>query len=175
MNLRDRDNHRKEFDETVATSLLDAIQQGATLKDIQGMPHDVMDGIYAYAYQFYQQGRLEDAEVFFRFLCVYDFYNPEYPMGLAAVFQLKKEYAKAIDFYALAFSLSKQDYRPMLYGGQCYLSMGKASMARRCFKTVMDNPADERLKQIAASYLAGLDEVTAKAQRESSEPEQESS
>lgn len=175
MNQRDRGNHQQEFDETVAVSLLDAIQQGATLKDIQGMPPDVMDGIYAYAYQFYQQGRLEDAEVFFRFLCIYDFYNPEYPMGLAAVFQLKKDYAKAIDFYALAFSLSKGDYRPMLYSGQCYLLMGKAPKARRCFKTVVDNSADERLKQMAASYLAGLDEVKAEADRAQPVPEGESS
>ncbi len=28
-------------------------------------------------------------ETFFRFLCIYDFYNPDYTMGLAAVCQLK--------------------------------------------------------------------------------------
>ncbi|WP_279613177.1 tetratricopeptide repeat protein [Burkholderia sp. BCC1630] len=42
-----------------------------------------MDGIYAYAYRFYQRGRLDEAEVFFRFLYIYDFYNVDYATGLA--------------------------------------------------------------------------------------------
>ncbi|WP_415867904.1 SycD/LcrH family type III secretion system chaperone, partial [Burkholderia ambifaria] len=112
--------------ERMASSMIEAIQSGATIKDIQGVSQDMMDGVYAYAYRFYQQGKLEEAEVFFRFLCIYDFYNVEYAMGLAAVFQLKGNYAKAIDLYALAFALAKDDYRPMLHVGQCHLMLGKA-------------------------------------------------
>jgi len=174
MRSRERGDDEQNMDAKVAASLLSAIQQGATLKDIQGVSSDMMDGIYAYAYQFYQQGRLEDAEAFFRLLCMYDFYNPEYPMGLAAVFQLKEDHARAIDLYALAFSLSKQDYRPMFYSGQCYLFMGKAPMARQCFKTVLESAPDERLKQMAASYLAGLDEIDAKADQAEPAPGDES-
>ncbi|MGY4730884.1 type III secretion system translocator chaperone SicA [Burkholderia pyrrocinia] len=148
----------------MATALLEAVQNGATLKDLHGVSQDLMDGIYAFAYRFYQQGRLDDAEVFFRFLCIYDFYNVEYAMGLAAVCQLKKEYSKAIDLYALAYSLSRDDYRPMFHTGQCHLMMGKAPLARRCFSIVVERSSDERLKQKAASYLDGLDEVGAVAQ-----------
>lgn len=148
----------------MATALLEAVQNGATLKDLHGVSQDLMDGIYAFAYRFYQQGRLDDAEVFFRFLCIYDFYNVEYAMGLAAVCQLKKEYSKAVDLYALAYSLSRDDYRPMFHTGQCHLMMGKAPLARRCFSIVVDRSSDERLKQKAASYLDGLDEVGAVAQ-----------
>ncbi|MET5115717.1 tetratricopeptide repeat protein, partial [Burkholderia pseudomallei] len=68
----------------MAAALLDAVQNGATLKDLHQVPPDLMDGIYAFAYRCYQQGRLDDAEVFFRFLCIYDFYKAEYAMGLAA-------------------------------------------------------------------------------------------
>ncbi len=143
----------------MAAALLDAVQNGATLKDLHQVPQDLMDGIYAFAYRFYQQGRLDDAEVFFRFLCIYDFYNAEYAMGLAAVCQLKKEYARAIDLYALAYSLSKDDHRPMFHTGQCHLLMGKAALARRCFGIVVERSRDERLAQKAQSYLDGLDEV----------------
>lgn len=92
--------------------LLDALQNGATMKDVHSVSSDTMQDIYKLAYDFYHQGKLNDAESLFRFLCIYDFYNPEYAMGLAAVYQLKKNYAKAIDFYALAYSLAKEDYRP---------------------------------------------------------------
>ncbi|KWK77684.1 type III secretion system translocator chaperone SicA [Burkholderia ubonensis] len=148
----------------MAAALMQAVQSGATLKDLHGVSQDLMDGIYAFAYRFYQQGRLDDAEVFFRFLCIYDFYHAEYAMGLAAVLQLKKEYAKAIDLYALAYSLSKDDYRPMFHTGQCHLLMGRAPLARRCFSIVAEGADDVLLKQKAASYLRGLDEVAAAPQ-----------
>ncbi|KVM73926.1 chaperone protein SicA [Burkholderia ubonensis] len=160
--------------EEASASVIEAIQNGATLKDLRGVSQEMMDGIYAFAYRFYQQGRLDDAEVFFRFLCVYDFYNAEYVMGLAAVYQLKRNYAKAIDLYALAYTLSKDDYRPMFHTGQCHLMTGKAVMARRCFAVVMERSNDERMKQKAASYLDGLEqagvgEENAPAASESSE------
>ncbi|WP_141110970.1 tetratricopeptide repeat protein, partial [Burkholderia pseudomallei] len=68
---------------------------------------DLMDGIDAIAHRVGEPARLDDAEVFFRFLCIYDFYIAEYALALAAVCQLKKKFARAIDLYALAYSLSK--------------------------------------------------------------------
>ncbi|MEX3846692.1 type III secretion system translocator chaperone SicA [Paraburkholderia sp. BR10882] len=152
--------------ERIDAAVIAAVQSGASLKDLQGVSKDLMDGIYAFAYQFYQQGRLDDAETFFRFLCIYDFYNAEYALGLAAVFQLKKNYAKAVDLYALAFSLSKEDYRPIFHTGECHLMAGKAGLARRCFSAVVERSSDARLKERAASYLSGLDEVRVGAQKE---------
>lgn len=143
----------------VASALLGAIERGLAIKDVQGVSQETMDGIYRYAYEFYQKGRLDDAEVFFRFLCIYDFYNADYAMGLAAVSQLKKNYQKAIDLYALAFALSKDDYRPVFYVGQCQLMRGKAALARECFQIVVDSSEDEALKRAAASYLEGLAKV----------------
>lgn len=147
--------------EELAAELLDAVGGGATLKDLHAIPQDLMDGVYAFAYRFYTQGLLDDAEVFFRFLCVYDFYNAEYAMGLAAVSQLKCEYARAINLYALAYSLSKSDYRPMFHTGQCHLLMGRPALARRCFKIVVEDSQDERLRLKAERSLKGIEEVSA--------------
>ncbi|WP_425495219.1 type III secretion system translocator chaperone SicA [Pandoraea horticolens] len=147
-----------QTDEMVET-VFAAIEKGATLKDLHGVSQDLMDGVYAFAHKFYQQGRLDDAETFFRFLCIYDFYNAEYAMGMGAVCQLKEEYARAIDLYALAYSLSKDDHRPMFHTGQCQLMMGRAALARRCFEIVRDSSDVDYLKQMASSYLDGLDRV----------------
>jgi type III secretion system low calcium response chaperone LcrH/SycD len=146
----------------IVETVFAAIQKGATLKDLQGVSQDLMDGVYAFAYKFYRQGRLDDAETFFRFLCIYDFYNAEYAMGMGAVCQLKEDYARAIDLYALAYSLSKDDYRPMFHTGQCQLMMGKAGLARRCFEIVRDSSDVDYLKQMALSYLEGLDQAGAR-------------
>lgn len=140
-------------------SLLEAIQNGATLKDVNGVSNDTMNDVYKLAYDFYHHGKLNDAESLFRFLCIYDFYNPEYAMGLAAVYQLKKDYQKAIDFYALAYSLSKDDYRPMFYAGQCNLMQRRAVQARKCFEIVASRCSDETLNQRASTYLLALNEI----------------
>ena len=85
-------------DDKIADMLLGCLNEQATLKDIHNIPDDMMNSLYAYAYQFYQQGKLDNAETFFQFLCMYDFYNTDYFMGLAAVYQLKKQYQKAAIF-----------------------------------------------------------------------------
>lgn len=143
-------------DERIAEKVWEAVSAGATLKDIHGIPQDMMEGLYAHAYDFYHKGRLDEAEAFFRFLSIYDFYNPDYIMGLAAVCQLKKQFQKAIDLYAVSFALSKSDYRPVFFTGQCQLLMRKAGKARQCFELVCENSSDESLLAKSQAYLDSL-------------------
>jgi len=143
-------------DEQVTEAIWEALMHGATLKDIQGVPDHMMNGIYSYAYSFYQNGRLDEAEKIFRFLCIYDFYNPEYIMGMAAVYQLKKQYHQAADLYAVAFAQAKNDYRPMFHSGQCQLALRRIHKAKQCFEIVIANSNDDALKQKAQAYLDAL-------------------
>ncbi|PRC93868.1 type III secretion system translocator chaperone SicA [Solimicrobium silvestre] len=136
--------------------ILDAVNQGVTLKEIHGISDEQMDGLYSLAYDFYNQGRLDEAEKFFRFLCIYDFYCVDFLMGLAAVYQLKEMYQKAADIYAIAFAQGDADYRPMLYSGQCQLAMGKSGKAKQCFKVVVEQSDDDALKAKAQAYLTAL-------------------
>jgi len=154
------DDHLKN-DEYAGYSdnLLEAIENGATLKDVHDVSQETMDGVYKFAYDFYHQGKLNDAESLFRFLCIYDFYNPEYAMGLAAVYHLKKNYTKAIDFYALAYSLSKNDYRPIFYAGQCNLMLRHTLQARKCFDIVINRCSEPSLLERAKSYLSAIDNI----------------
>src|SRR5450830_647818 len=136
--------------------ILDAVNQGVTLKEIHGISDEQMDGLYSLAYDFYEQGRLDEAEKFFRFLCIYDFYCIDFLMGLAAVYQLKEMHQKAADLYAVAFAQSKSDYRPVLFAGQCQLAMGKSGKAKQCFKAVLQHASDASLKETAQAYLTAL-------------------
>ncbi|RBH33650.1 CesD/SycD/LcrH family type III secretion system chaperone, partial [Pseudomonas sp. MWU13-2860] len=85
----------------------------------------------------------------------------DYIMGLAAVCQLKKQFQKAADLYAVAFALSKNDYRPVFFTGQCQLFMRKAAKARQCFELVCEQSDDESLRAKAQVYLESLKEVEA--------------
>jgi type III secretion system low calcium response chaperone LcrH/SycD len=151
--LMSRNNQQ---DEQIALDIVDAVLAGAPLKDVQGISDEHMDGLYAFAFQFYEQGRLDDAEKFFHFLCIYDFYNSQYWLGLAAVHQLKQNHQKAIDLYAIAFAQGKNDYRPMFYSGQCQLALGKIGKARLCFEYVLEQATEEDLRKQARVYLDTL-------------------
>lgn len=131
----------------------DVIGKGGTLQDIYAIPQTVMDNLYAHAYNFYNNDNQDNAAVFFRFLCFYDFYNPDYIMGYAAVCQRKKDFRKACDLYAVAFTLLKNDYRPVFFSGQCQLMMRKLGKARQCFELVLQQSEDELLKTKARAYL----------------------
>lgn len=136
--------------------LWNAVNSGATLKDVHDLPDDMMEGLYAHAFDFYQKGQLDEAATFFRFLCIYDFYNPDYYMGLGAVYQLQKQYQKAADIYSVAFALAKNDYRPVFFSGQCQLLMNKANKAKQCFELVMEHCRDEAIRARAHVYLSTL-------------------
>lgn len=150
-------------------SVFAAIQKGATMKDLHGVTDAAMEGIYAYAYRFYQQGKLKEAESFFRFLFMYDFRCGEYPMGLAAVYQLQGEYQKAIEYYAIASSLAKDDLRPLFHSAQCYLCLGNHSIARRNFEVVLERADIPVLKEAAKTCLKVMDKDSRHAEMASLE------
>ncbi|MFY3138380.1 SycD/LcrH family type III secretion system chaperone [Achromobacter xylosoxidans] len=142
--------------ERMFDTVIEGLQEGATFKDMYGVSSETMEAIYAQAYDFYQQGRLDEAEALFRLLCIYDFYNVDYAIGFGAVFQLKKQYDKALDVYAMAYTISGGDQRAMLYAGECNLLLRRMGKARRCFQLVVDEATDERIKGKASMYLQAM-------------------
>lgn len=106
-----------------------------------------------YVYDLYQKRKLDEAEAYFRFLYVYDFQNPDCVLGLAAIYQLRKQYIKAVNLYAIAFALARDDYRAVLFSGLCQLALDNIAQARQCFQLVCDKSNDNRLKTRAAAYL----------------------
>ncbi|AKM45441.1 chaperone protein SicA [Burkholderia contaminans] len=161
--------HQSGTEEQYLNVVLESVNNGVTLKEIHGLGEDHMESLYGLAYEFYHQGRLDDAEKFFRFLCIYDFYCVDFWMGLAAVHQMKRDYQKAADFYAVAFAQGKDDYRPMLHAGQCQLAMGRRGKAKQCFKVVVESSCDDTLKERAAIYLDAMKQKMQEQEQEQGE------
>jgi len=159
--------------ERLFETVIDGIQAGATFKDMYCISGDTMEAIYGQAYDFYQHGRLDEAESLFRLLCVYDFYNVDYALGLAAVFQLKKDYDKALDVYAMAYTISGGDHRAMLYAGECNLLLRRLGKARRCFEELLGEGVDDRIRGKASAYLQAIAGASAPAGHDKSEVENE--
>ncbi|MET3108429.1 type III secretion system low calcium response chaperone LcrH/SycD [Oxalobacteraceae bacterium GrIS 2.11] len=140
----------------IAQEILETLGEGATLKEMAGIPDQIMDGLYAHAYDFYQKGRIADAKLFFQFLCTYDFYNADYLIGMAAVHQQQKEYAQAAHLYNLAYTLDSKNIRAKFYEGQCWLFLREKVKASECFSTVAGTKVTESLQKQAQGYLSAL-------------------
>ncbi|ENA4997018.1 SycD/LcrH family type III secretion system chaperone [Escherichia albertii] len=141
----------------------DALASGVTRKQLYNIPDDLMHGFYACAYEYYQNGEIEKSEHFFKFLMMYDFYNPDYAFGLAAVYQMKEEYKSALDIYALAFALQKDDdddYRALFEAGQCYMHLKNYAKAKDAFEAVVANEKDAEQIKRAEIYLKALTNMT---------------
>ena len=145
-------NHDTDISQ-VAEQLMEYVQKGVNLKDIEGIPDETMEEMYACAYYFYQERKLDEAENLFKILCMYDLNNADYVIGLGAVHQIRKNYQKACDFYALAYVMADNNYLPMLYGGQCQLLMGNTARALQCFDNIIEKCDDEKLKTRARVYI----------------------
>lgn len=65
-NTQYEESQNIDMDELLG-NITTALMDGATYKDIHGIPQSTMDGIYSYAYEFYQQGKLKEAETFSAF------------------------------------------------------------------------------------------------------------
>ena len=68
-----------------ASQLKHALSQGENLALLHGLTPDILDRIYAYAFDYHEKGNITDAEIYYKFLCIYAFENHEYLKGFASV------------------------------------------------------------------------------------------
>lgn len=146
-------------DDDITRLILEGLREGATVADLKGVSRDALEGVYAIAHRYYENGQLDEAEAFFRFLCLYDFYNAEYALGMGAVLHLKREYDKAIGMYAVAQTLDLTDDRPMFHVGQCHLALGRLDNARECFESVATRATGKELGTRSEAYLRVLQDA----------------
>ncbi|WP_350262615.1 SycD/LcrH family type III secretion system chaperone (plasmid) [Pantoea sp. BJ2] len=150
---QEKNEHQGNDVAQMASMLMEYVQKGVMLKDIEGVSNESMEEMYACAYHFYRENKLDEAENLFKMLCMYDLNNADYVIGLGAVHQIKKNYQRACDFYALAHVMAVNDLHPMFYGGQCNLLMGNTAKALQCFDMVISNSQDDTLVTKARVYM----------------------
>ncbi|OBU10861.1 tetratricopeptide repeat protein [Morganella psychrotolerans] len=112
--------------------------------------------VYSLACDYYDKGLIEQAENIFRSLCLYDFSNVDYLLGLAAVKQVQKQYQKAINLYCLAINLDETNASIYLYIGQCYLYTGEKESAISSFRHCLSLACNDSEREQATNYISIL-------------------
>jgi len=147
------------LNEALVANILNSVTTGITLKEMYGISDQMMDALYAHAYDFYHKGKLDDALFIFQFLYTHDMYNATYVMGLAAIHQQKRNYAKAVEMYVLAYELDNKKSLALLYAGQCHLFLKDKEQAKFLFSEFLNSGAQENFKKQARAYLDALQPV----------------
>lgn len=101
----------------------------ATVRELKGITDAEMEAVYSLGFNFYQTGNIENAEKVFKFLVLFDHFEPKYWIGLGAVLQLKKAFDGAITAYAYASFLDIHDPKPQYHAAECYLAKGDRANA----------------------------------------------
>lgn len=53
-----------------ANQLKHALSKGENLALLHGLTPDILDRIYAYAFDYHEKGNITDAEIYYKFLCI---------------------------------------------------------------------------------------------------------
>lgn len=158
MAIVDEEKEMKDFETAMLEfqNLIPAFK-GKTVKEEANISDEELLNLHAIACGFFEKGKLNESELFFRHLCLLDASNLDYILGLAAILQRKKLYISAVDAYAAAHMLQKKDSRPMFYAGQCLFFDRKYAKAKYCFEIVVEDNHSEELTQMAMLFIDSID------------------
>lgn len=129
-------NEQIELSELI--KVLERIGNGEmTVAQARGITPQELEAVYALAYDYYRTGRIDEAETIFRFLTMFDHLNEKYWLGLGAIFQVKKQFDRAVKIYAyVAATLDLKNVSASYYAAECYLALGDLANARSAVEHV---------------------------------------
>lgn len=146
--------------QTVERLAKKVLLEGASLGTIKGYSSDELEAVYHFAHNAYQQRKYEDAVTLFLFLTESDHAESRYWMGLAAAYQMSKQYHKALVAYGMTALLDATNPWPPIHVCECYLAMDDRSNAREALDAaegVCEATDDEQSNEAARARVAKLE------------------
>lgn len=109
-----------------------------------GLAGDSLDTLHSFAYEFYQNGKYQQAASFFQVLTTLDMLCYDYWMGLGASQMMAREYHEALTAYSIASSLEADEAMPHFHAAECYQAMGDTPEALRLLEIAEDFCVDSK-------------------------------
>lgn len=159
------------LDEEAVQAVLSAIGDGFTPAEAAGIGQDQLEALYSLAYRLYSAGELTDAETAFRALCLYDYRDNRYWLGLGATLQALGKLTLAAEVYGMAsLATNLSDPAPIFYAGLCQLKSGDLESADASFAAVValakpDDPKDKAVMAKASDLRQVIKEKLASQEK----------
>lgn len=100
------------------------MNQGGTLSMLKGISNEELEQLYALAHGYYQSGKFQEAETFFKGLSVLNHYDSRFLLGLGACRQALKQYDSAIQCYAYGAMVDIKEPRFPFHAAECHVELG---------------------------------------------------
>lgn len=123
-------------EQIIAETAKKLIEDVTTVRDLKGISDGEMEAVYSLGFNFYNTGRIDDAEKVFKFLVLFDHMNPKYWIGMGSVQQVKRDYQAAVTSFGFASFLDLEDPKPQYHAAECYLAMGDRENALSALEAV---------------------------------------
>jgi len=150
--------------------LVDFIQRflvsGQNLASLRGLSREELDGLYAMGYGHYTGGNYEEAEKFFRALCLIDHKELRNWMSLGAIYQMTGRLQQALVAYSTGQLIDLDSPDPAFRAFECHLALQNYREAVCALETVIINSKSkeqEPLKLKAEGLLKELNAALEKA------------
>jgi type III secretion system low calcium response chaperone LcrH/SycD len=146
-----------ELNEDDLRAVMAAIADGLTPAETSGVDQEQLEALYSLGHRLYSTGELADAETAFKALCLYDYRDSRFWMGLGATLQAQSKLSLAAEVYGMAgLATNLKDPAPFFYAGLCQLKNGDLVSADASLAVVESlgepgDPKNEALKVKAAN------------------------
>ncbi len=94
-----------------------------------GLTAAALDSLHSFAYEFYQNGKYQQAASFFQVLTSLDLLSFDYWMGLGSSQMMAQQGAEAIISFAMATSLEPHNPIPHFHAAECFQALGDVKEA----------------------------------------------
>lgn len=144
----------------------DAFLRGIPVRQSLGINDDTMEALYSQGHRLYSTRKYERAAKLFQALAFLDPKDFRYMLGVAASFQLGKEYEKAIGWYLALSILDTSSPLPFYYISDCFLKQNEYLASLDFLKKTVERCGDvalyKNLKAKATMMMEPLEEEIAK-------------
>lgn len=116
------------------------------IKDVLQISDKHMEMLYAIAYNFYQDNKIEQANKVFTMLCTYDPLTCKYWEGLAATFRVLKKYNEAIIAYHILSQLDALKISYYVDMAELFIKTNRPETAKQCCEAVAFMASNDTFK-----------------------------
>ncbi len=146
--ILDQIDHLEELTLEARDAAKRIINAPATAKEeaenFGGLSGPALDTLHSFAYEFYKNGKYEQAASFYQVLATLDMINFDYWMGLGASQMMAREYQEALAAFSIAASLDAEQPAPHFHAAECYQAMGDTTEALRVLEVAEDFCSEEK-------------------------------
>ena len=140
--------------------------EGVPLKETLNITPDVLEFLYSQGNRFYLLRKYQEAARFFQMLFLLNPIDARYAFGVAASYQMLKDYDQAISWYIVLMIIDQESPLPPYHASDCFLKKGDKDSALLFLKKTLERIGDKKeyapLKERASRMMAPLEKEVAK-------------